>query len=109
MGRDFEIFREIAGQRRGQVIAQRQPLLVVVLEGEDALVGPVLIGQEFSQRLGQFNRRGLDRVKTVKLVSGADRRQHGVGGGDLGGAAIDEAARQARFDERFDLGDGGFG
>ena len=109
MGRALEIFGEIAGERRGQVIAQRQPLLVVVLEGKHALVGPVLIGQEFSERLGIFNGRGLDRLEAVKLVNPPDRREHGVDGGDLVGAAIGKAARKARFDGRFDLGDGGFG
>ncbi len=109
LGQALEMFGEMAGERRGQVIAQRQPLLVVVLEGKHALVGPVLIGQEFSERVGIFDGRGLDRLEAVELVNPPDRAEHGVDGGDFVGAAIGEAARQARFDVgRFVVGGGGF-
>ena len=37
------ILGDMARERRGQVIAQRQPLLVVVLEREHALVRPILV------------------------------------------------------------------
>ena len=50
-----EILGDVAGERRGQVVAQRQPLLVVVLEREHALVRPVLVGQEFAERVGVFD------------------------------------------------------
>src|SRR5664279_4017648 len=56
----------IAGQRRGQVVAQRNPLLVVVLEREHALVGPVLVGQEFAERVGVLHRRGFHRLEAIK-------------------------------------------
>src|SRR6185312_11799973 len=72
-----EALGDVTRQRRGQVVAQRQPLLVVVLEREYALVRPVLIGQEFAERVGVLDRR---------------RRR------DLGGAAVGQPARQARFE-----------
>ena len=62
------ILGDIAGERRGQVVAQRQPLLVVVLEREHALVRPVLVGQELAERLGVFDERRLDRLEAVELV-----------------------------------------
>ena len=37
-GQVLEVLGNVAGERRGQVVTQRQPLLVVVLEGEDAFV-----------------------------------------------------------------------
>ena len=54
-----EILRDVAGERRGQVVAERQPRFVLVLEGEHALVRAVLVGQEFSERLGVFDERRL--------------------------------------------------
>ena len=88
-----EIFRDITGERRGQIIAQRQPLLVVVLKGEHALIGPVLVGQEFAERVGIFDGRSFDRLKPVALIDLADRLQHPPGCGDLSRAAIVEPAR----------------
>ncbi len=63
-----EILRHIAGERRGQIIAQRQPLLVVVLERKDAFVRPILIRQEFAERIGIFDERRLDRLEAVELI-----------------------------------------
>ena len=52
----------VPGERGGEVVAQRQPLLVVVLEREDALVGAVLVGQEFPQRVRVFHEGRLHRL-----------------------------------------------
>ena len=79
-----EILRHVARERRGQVVAQRQPLLVVVLEREHALVRPVLVGQEFAERVGVFDRRRLHRLEAVALVDRADRLDHAPRGRDLG-------------------------
>ena len=62
------VLGHVAGQRRGQVIAQRQPLLVIVLEGEDAGIGPVLVGQELAQRVGVFHEGLLHRLEAIGLV-----------------------------------------
>ena len=67
------VLGDVAGERGGQVVAERQPGFVLVLEGEDALVRPVLVGQEFSQRLGVFDEGRLDRLEAVALVDPLDR------------------------------------
>src|SRR5581483_4895989 len=92
------VLGDIARQGRGQVVAQGEPLLVVVLKREHALVRPVLVGQELAKRVGVFDRRRLHRLKAIALKHGADRLHHVTGGGDFGGAAIDEAPRQAGFE-----------
>src|SRR4029077_15089794 len=94
----LEIFRNVARERRGQIVAQRNPLLVVVLQREHALVGPVLVGQEFSQRIGIFERRRLHRLEAVALVDRAYPFQHRTRRRDLGGPAIGEPTRQAGFE-----------
>ena len=48
----FQPGRISPGERRRQVVAEREPLLVVVLERDPALVRPVEIRQELAQRLG---------------------------------------------------------
>ena len=68
-----EVLGDIAGERGGQVVAEREPLLVVVLEREHALVRPVLVGQEFAERLGIFDERRLHRLEAVELVGRPDR------------------------------------
>ena len=59
------ILGDVAGERRGQVVAEREPLLVVVLEGEHALVRPVLVGQELAERVGIFDRRRVERLEAI--------------------------------------------
>ena len=90
----LEILRDIARQRRGEIVAQRDPLLVVVLKREHALVRPVLIGQKFSERVGVFHRRRFHRLEPVALVDLADFVDHRARGGDGGGTAILQPARQ---------------
>ncbi len=68
LGQGFEILGEIAGERRGEIVAQAHPLLVVVLQREHAGVGPVGIGQELAERLGIFEQRGFDRIEAIALV-----------------------------------------
>ena len=65
LGQGLVILGDVAGERRGQIVAQRQPLLVVVLEREHALVGPVLVGQELAERVGIFDGRGVERLEAV--------------------------------------------
>ena len=96
-----EILRDETRQRRGQIVAQRQPLLVVVLKGKDALVGPVLIGQELAERVGVFDRRRLERLEAIELIDLADDVEHPAGGGEFAGLAVGEPARRARFNFGF--------
>ncbi len=94
----LEILRHIARQRRREIITQADPLLVIVLEREHALVGAVLIRQELAERVGVFHRRRLHRLKAVELVDLLDGSDHAPRRGDLGGAAISQATRQAGFE-----------
>ncbi len=98
LGQPLVVLRDIAGERRGQVVAQRQPLLVVVLEREHALVRPVEIGQELAERLRVFDERRLHRLEAIKRVDLADLAHHRLGGGDVGAIAVDEAARAGGVD-----------
>ena len=88
----------MAGERRGQVVAQAHPLLVVVLQREHALVGPVAVGQELAERIGIFEHRRFDRIEAVEFVDRTDLRHHRLGRADVVGRAVDEAARQARLE-----------
>jgi hypothetical protein len=92
-----EILSHVAGERSGEVVAQAQPLLVVVLEREYALVGAVLVRQELAERVGIFDEGSLDGLESVELIGIADRREHALGGGDLRRPTIDEAARHTGF------------
>src|SRR5262249_16172453 len=94
----LEILGHIACQRRRKVIAQREPLLVIVLEREDAFVGSVLIWEELAESVGIFDGRRLHRLKAVSLEHNANCLDHLTGRGDLRRPAIGEAARQARFE-----------
>ena len=88
------VLGDIARERRGQVIAQRQPLLVVVLEREHALVRPILVGQKLAERVGIFDERRLDRLEPIERVDLADLGDHRFGGGEIAGVAVCESARQ---------------
>ena len=70
------VLRHIAGERRGQVVAQRQPLLVIVLKGEDALVRPVFVGQELAERIRIFKSGRLQRVEAIAFIDLANARKH---------------------------------
>ena len=94
LGQRVEILRDITRQRRGQVIAQRQPLLVVVLEREHAFVRPVLIGQELAERVGIFDRGRLHRLEAVEFIDGANFLQHRARCGEFGRGS-DPPARAA--------------
>ncbi len=85
----------MAGERRGQVVAQAHPLVVIVLEREHALVRAVAVRQEFAQRIGIFEHRRFHRIEAVVLVDRLDLRHHFLGRADIGGGAVAKAARQA--------------
>ena len=78
-----EIFGDMAGQRCGQIIAQAQPLVVIILKREHAFVGPVLIGKELSQCVGVFDKRGFHRLKAKALIDQFDLCHHLIGGADV--------------------------
>ena len=98
LGQAVVVLGDIAGERRGEIVAQRQPL-VVVLEREHALVRPVLVGEELAERFGELDERRLDRLEAVERVDLADLRHHRLGGGDIGLVAVGEPARQRGADK----------
>ena len=109
LGQVLEILGDVAGERRGQVVAQRQPLLVVVLEGEHALVRPVLVGQELAERVGIFDGRRLQRLEAVGLEHPADGVEHLPARADLARGNVEEALRQAGLGAGVLLAHGNFG
>ena len=84
LGQALKILGDVAGERRGQIVAEREPLLVVVLEGEHALVGPVLVGQELAERVGIFDGRRIERLEAVGLEHASDGAEHVLRRPDLG-------------------------
>src|SRR4029077_10255972 len=94
----LKIFRHVAREGRRQVVTQREPLLVIVLEREHPLVRPVLVRQELAERIGVFDRRSLYRVKAIALEHGPDRLNHVPGRGDFGRSTVGKATRQAGFE-----------
>src|SRR3984885_915250 len=93
-----EILGDITGERRGQIVAQRQPLLVVVEKGEHALIGTILVGQEFAERVGIFKGRRLDRLEAVELIDRTNLLDHRAGRCDLARRAVFEAPGQPRLE-----------
>jgi hypothetical protein len=87
----------MAGQRRRQIITQAHPLFVIVLEREDARIGPVHIRQELAQGVGVFEGRRFQRLEAVSLIDPPNGFQHGTLRRQFGAAAVAEAARQARL------------
>src|SRR5262249_10976622 len=101
-GQILLVLGDVAGKRRGQVVPERQPLAVVILEGKDPLVRPVLVRQEFAERSRILEKRGPKCVEAVTLVDAADRIQHAPLGRQLQRPTIAEATRQPRpWAERF--------
>ena len=88
------------GQRRGEVVAQGHPLLVVVLEGEDALVGTVGVGQELAQGVGVFEGAGLQGLEAVGFIDGRHGLQNAALGADRVGPPIIKTAWRARAGPR---------
>jgi hypothetical protein len=100
LGQLVVILGDVTGQRRGEIVAQRQPLVVVVLKGEHAFVGAILIRQELAERIRVFDERRLHGLEPVEFVDLPDRLHHPLGGGDFRGAAVREPARRPRLHGR---------
>ena len=92
----IEMLRDIACERRGEIVAQRQPLLVIILKGEHAFVRSILVGKELAERIGIFDGRRLHCLESVPLVNCANALEHAPRGRNLGGSAIAKSAGQAR-------------
>src|SRR3546814_12610916 len=57
-----EVFGDMSGKRRRQVVAQAHPLVVVVRQRKDASVGAFAVGQEFAERICVFEKLRLDGI-----------------------------------------------
>jgi len=89
------VFRDEPGQRRGQVVAQGHPLIVVILQGEDAGIGPLVVRQKLPEGVGIFERPGLQRLEAIRFIDLRHRLDDASFGGDRVGAAILEPSRSA--------------
>jgi len=90
-----DVFRDMSGERSGQIIAQAHPLLVFILNREDPCVRAIGIGQEFAEAVGIFEGRGLNRIEAVMLVDRTDLGEHFIRCTDVPGRAVGKAPRQA--------------
>ena len=71
-----EVFRNEARQWRRQIVAHREPLLVVIAERKNAFIRPVLVGQEFAESVGVLERRRLESIEAIGVVDGANGVEH---------------------------------
>ena len=83
-----------AGQRSGQVIAQRQPVLILVLPRKDALVRTIHVGKELAKRLDRLDGRGFQRVEAVAVIDGGDLVEHRLPLGHFRAEIVAEALRR---------------
>ena len=97
LGQTVEMLRDMARQRRGQVIAQAHPLPVIIFQREHALIRAVIIGQKLAQRIGIFKRRCVQSLKAVSLINSRDGVQHMVLQVQLITRHISKPTRRARF------------
>ena len=89
------VFGGKAGKRRCQVIAQRDPLLVIILHRENAGIRAVIIGQELAERVGIFPGACLKGFKTPAAIDRGDAVDHLRLRVDQGFALVGKAARLA--------------
>ena len=89
---------DITRERRCEIVAQRKPLLVIVLKREHPLIRTVLIGEKFAQRVGIFDHRRLNRIEAIALVDLSNALDHAPRRCDLGSCAVVEAARKTRLE-----------
>ena len=62
----------------GQIITQREPLVVFVLEGEHALIGAVLIGEKFSKVFRVFKSGRIERLEAIGFIHVTNGAQHRI-------------------------------
>ena len=114
-----EILRHVTRQWRRQIIAQAHPLiggcwlallgsLIArlrhgILKREHTRVRAILIRQKLTQRVGIFERRRFQGLKTITLIDAADGFQHGVEGFELSRFNVAESFGGARFWPRVGL------
>ncbi len=72
----IEIRCNVPRERRRQVVAQRNPLLVLVLKREHPFIRPVGVGEKLAERIRIFESRRIERLEPIALVNAAYRAQH---------------------------------
>ena len=85
------------GQGRGQVVAQRHPLIVIVGQGKDALVRTVGVGQELAQSVGIFECARLQRLEAPALIDLGHPLDQPALGDQVTAASVGEPTRIAGF------------
>ena len=66
------VLGHIARQRSSMIVAQGDPLLVIVLKREDAFVGTIGVGQKLAESVDIFERAGVEGIEAPALVNRAD-------------------------------------
>ncbi|CAI8390915.1 MAG: Uncharacterised protein [Rhodobiaceae bacterium UBA7378] len=80
-----------------QIIAQAEPLLVVIFQRENARIWAVLIWQKLAQRVGIFKRRRVKRVEAMALIHVRYRGDHAALEIQFIARHVAETARYACF------------
>ena len=87
-------------KRRCQVVAERNPAVVVAFPGKDTFVGPVHIRKKLAQRLDRFDGRAFKRVEAVAMVDLRNARQHLRAFGHIWAKIVAEALGRDRLGAR---------
>ena len=77
-GQFLRILGHIPRERCCQIVAQAQPLLVIVLKGKHSSIGAILVWQKFPQRFRVFHKGLFHGFKAVGFVHTLDGSQHGA-------------------------------
>ena len=67
------------------------------MKRKDALIRPIGIGQKLAQRVGIFERAGIQGLESVSFIDGADRGQDLPLGAEVASPTVNEASRAAGF------------
>ena len=64
------------GKRCGQIIAQRDPLFVIILHGEDTGIRAVIVRQELAEGISIFPCAGIKRLEPPAAIDRCDAVDH---------------------------------
>src|SRR5205085_4004770 len=93
----LKMLGDITRERRGQIVAQRKPLAIVINEREHALIRPVKIRKKLPERVGVLEGRRLKRVEAVRFKYVTDRVEAGALCGDFCRCAAINSRRPRGF------------
>ena len=101
LGKGLPVFSRKTRERCGQIIAQAHPLLVIVLKREHARIRTILIRKKLAQRIGKFERAGIQRLKSPFAINRSYALDHGLLGMNQPFALVREPARFSSQINRF--------